>query len=307
MAAQEAEKWFTVTRADAEEWKVGAIAEAVDQKISELAELWNLETEEIVNEQRPLQLEIEGFGAWVGDDIVSVSDPDLYRAGMCEVFDDPGIIEMVDMNYPVPFHEVLEEAGQLVGQRADNGWDYRPSLVDGARDEFHGLLALRHTCPDFVDSYRSLVESNLDTVVQLNSKEQEDAIMELAGREVNREDIVKLYNRELDQEYDFSRHSDKLPNAFSTRLATEVVQGDIGFSELDAEQVARMRRRKLRRESVQERSNLVAFDLADGMYGLETGYRPEDAFNNAHNFNSWFEETAREVDREICNKYGIPR
>ncbi|MFB6115800.1 MAG: hypothetical protein ABEK04_05970, partial [Candidatus Nanohalobium sp.] len=100
---------------------------------------WDVSTEQLG--ERPVEVRVVDDRGSVGEGGIELSDPDLYRAIMKNNYSDKRVLERVDAQYPVQFHQVPEEVGQLIGDRAENSWEFGDDLESIARDELHGDLA----------------------------------------------------------------------------------------------------------------------------------------------------------------------
>lgn len=168
-----------------DDWKRDEIFSGIENTINVLFELWNVKPETVLDEDDPIEINIYGEGAEIGRDRIKVSEPDSYRAMMKNLFDDEHVLEAVNAFYPIPFHEVPEEVGQIIGERADNSWEYENDMVSMARDELHGAMALTEFSPWFVDKELEVLENNLSIILELNSDDHLDYLAYLQGGKLN--------------------------------------------------------------------------------------------------------------------------
>lgn len=164
-----------------DDWKTKEITSSIQDTINVLCELWDVEIDTVLNEDDPIEINVYGEGAEIDRDMIKLSEPDNYRAMMRNLFEDEHVIEAVDTYYPVPFHEVPEEVGQIIGERVDNSWEYENDMVSMARDELHGAMALTEFFPWYVDKELKVLENNLSIILELNNDDHIEYLEHLQG------------------------------------------------------------------------------------------------------------------------------
>ena len=152
-----------------DDWKMNKVVEATAGYIIDLSGRWNFSADEIVSESWPLTVKVGDSRASMDEDTVEFVDPDLYMAIMKNNYDSGEVHAAVGEHYPIQFHQVPEEVGQLIGERADNGWEFDGSLESIARDELHGNLAKMEYFPWFVDLQKETWQRDLQILKKMNS------------------------------------------------------------------------------------------------------------------------------------------
>jgi hypothetical protein len=170
---------------DTDDWKRDRIFSGIENTINTLCSIWNIEKESILGNE-PIEIDIYGEGAEIERDRIKISDPDSYRAMMRNLFDDKKVIETTDSHYPIPFHEVPEEVGQIIGERANNTWTYENEMESMARDELHGAMGVSEFFPWFIDRELQVLEENLSIILELNSEDHIEYLDYLQGGKLNR-------------------------------------------------------------------------------------------------------------------------
>lgn len=177
------------------DWKLEEIQSYAEETISELEDDWNLDIEPRFAVQVG-----PGLGAYVSEDLIRVSEPDIYRVAMHNFIDGenyPGGDELVDKHYPAPFHELNEEIGQWLGRKTSNNWRYEragseqseiESMANDVRDELHGLMAIKTRTKGFLPAYMDIIRTNTDIIAGLNSEDQIDVLLEADSTEAILED-----------------------------------------------------------------------------------------------------------------------
>lgn len=159
-----------VNEAGIDEWKMERMVEATAGYLIDLAGRWDISVDGFGD--RPVEVRVVNDRGSVGDDGIELSDPDLYRAVMRSNYDDSRVLERVDRDYPVPFHQVPEEVGQLIGDRTDNSWSFDEGFDSVARDELHGDLAKMEYFPWFVELEKDVWERDLHILMKMNGEEE---------------------------------------------------------------------------------------------------------------------------------------
>lgn len=287
-------------------WKTDRILEEVGDTVEELSkeENWDFTPEEVITEDKNMRVVVDRnkVEASVDENGIWVSDPDSYRTYMKKVFDKPEqdfIRELVDENYPVPFHEVVEETGQFLGERLGS-WSYEPNLVDGAISELHGLMALQHFYPEFLDPYQERVESNLDFLYEISSEDQVDEVVELIDNsDLESESLEEFYNdRPTYNISDYSRGDP--PKEFAVRAVSILLSNsEYSVENTDYSDLEDWRQKKFLIDSLRDRAHLAAFRFLDERYAKEEGSK---VFENVE----YLESEILDINREICNEYNIP-
>lgn len=226
-----------------DQWKESRVRRKVEYTAEELIDEWNLMAEVVV--EGPIEVNISRkFGASVDNNSITLSDPDLYRVGMKKRFDDEKVAELVDNHYPVQFHEVAEELGQLIGRRANREWKGLEELEDGIKDEMYGLMSIDHFYPDFREIYSRKFEENLEAVKQMNSDEQIELIYN-NGKELDSEDLIDLVNRDYSSELNYSMGRDGLPTPYAIDTARYLIENDRKLDDIEPEELEARRDKKL--------------------------------------------------------------
>jgi len=155
-----------------DDWKMERLVEATAGYIIDLASRWDLDANELLSDSRPLTVRVGDSRARMDEDTVQFTRPDLYRAIMRNNYDDARVQEAVNEQYPVQFHQVPEEVGQLIGERMDNSWEFTEDLESVARDELHGNLAKMEYFPWFVELQQETWERDLEILKRMNDEEE---------------------------------------------------------------------------------------------------------------------------------------
>lgn len=276
--------------ADIESWKLERIEESWLDTAETLSNEWEFDPSlfeglEIIIEQ--------DFGAWTDGEKISLSHPDAYRVGMKKVFDSEDqryVRELVDSEYPAPFHEIVEETGQWVGRKYSQR-ENDSDVLDFFIDETFGMLALNEIHPEFLDYYRQMMGHNLETVRSLN-------------------DERTLYNFINSQEteiegLDYSRPEP--PESFDEKIGELTERFGYDEDELSSDMLEDLRQYKLENDSSEWRAYLAACELVqeDGSYNLE---KPADFLHASPEKRSEALNHAFEViDSDIRERYNIPQ
>lgn len=201
-----------------DDWKRDSIFSSIEDTINVLCELWDVNPETILNKDEPIEINIYGEGAEIDRDRIKISEPDSYRTMMRNFFDDDRVINTVDVSYPVPFHEVPEEVGQIIGERADNSWEYENDMESMARDELHGAMALKEFFPWYIDKELEVLENNLSIILELSSDDHLDYLDYL------QEDKLGQLKERLEEVSDTASIDTTYRNALKTKILNEATE-----------------------------------------------------------------------------------
>lgn len=260
---------------EVDQWKESRVRRKVEYTAEELIDEWNLMAEVVVED--PIEVHISHeFGACVDSNSITLSDPDLYRVGMKHRFDDEDVAELVDKNYPVQFHEVAEEVGQLIGRRANRNWERLEDIEDGIKDEMYGLMSINFFYPEFGELYSSKFEENLEAVKQINSEEQIELVYN-DGEELDSEDLIDLVNRDYGSEVSYSRGKAGLPTPYAVDTARFLVENNLDPDDIDPEKLEARRDKKLYNDALPWIARITADNLRQE---LTDSYSKDDIIEN---------------------------
>lgn len=239
------------------------------------------------------------FGAKVYDDKIALSDPDLYRAGMKNVFDrknESPVRDMVDNHYPVPFHEVAEETGQWLGRNYPNGWSADGDDLDPFVDEAFGMLALRETFPEFLDFYTDRIEQNLKLMIDLNDTETVDYVAN--NGTVEGYDVPEADN--------YTRLGEA-PRSYADLLREAEEKLDESIGELERDTLEQLRKNKLRRDVDEWVDYLAACELVKEDRGILDLEDPE-SFTSLPSKEAYeaLEYSFEKIQADISDRYDLP-
>jgi len=277
-------------RHNIEEWKIDRIERSWTDTVEILSEEWEFDPKLLEG----FEIQIEpSFGAWTDGEVIALSSPEAYRTGMKKIFDSKDEIyvrELVDSEYPVPFHEVVEETGQWIGRNYSNT-QANSDIIDFFIDETFGMLALNEIYPDFLDYYRQMMGENLETIQSLN--DERTLYNFVNSQETNIEDL------------NYSRL--ERPESFDEKIGELTEKLDYDREDISNELLEKLRQYKLESDSGEWRAYLAACELVqkDGDYTLND---PADFLHASPERRSEALEYAfNNIDPEIRERYNIPQ
>ncbi len=320
-----------VNEAGIDDWKMDKVVEAVGGYLIDLSGRWDLSLEDVGGSVEVRVVDDRGSIDGSG---VQLSDPDLYRAVMRSNYDSPRVHDAVDRHYPVQFHQVPEEVGQLLGERANESWEFEDDFGSIARDELHGDLAKMEYFPWFLSHERGVWKKDLAALGEMNDEEQLDYLQEVQreleeegwsdpyaiaekaeemAQQVPDSEFLKAYNTKYgDKPQPLSR---AVIDAYVTEPGYREEGGDtanygefqdgiLEFLSFSEDELREIRDGSLRHDSRTDRAYLAAARIADEVAD-EPGIDPQEIVKGDEKTGRYINRRLHEEDRKIRSRMGL--